>query len=618
MHRFTPALLAAFGLMLALAGLAFADPGPSRTDAPDQNLTLDLYMSATDGGPLTRGFVSTTNQVHANVGYADARGQRYTLRVKDLSGITVFSKETPAFNGAGSWSTAISITDFVATYAANLASGQTTLDESMSALGDQCQDIPPVPAVWPPSDPGDAYSKWLKDTLDRLESARSSSLEMTRTIQALASLPDVADDAGLAGGLASARDGLAGAEMKLGDAKPKLRPETGRPDPQAGCALIGEARSSADGAKLALTAAAASLVGADVSGWRLPLVAGRYGDGGEFLGCQQYATDLVQIVNDNPADSPTKGVAWTVGDAGAPALIFPSPEEADRSSAGRLNVTYAGGAEAMYAQSVQVPGLNREAMIGAFVTDEKCVPVDGMSVSFAVDPAEAGTIAPAMVTLEQGVAETTLTSGNIAARAKVNAVIEGGATVTGRGDFSVIGPASTVEFKGLRRSRLNRAALQAKDRRISLSVFATDANNQPVADLTEMVVEVRNDPNDPASPGVLAFERVRLNTNQREVVELGKRAELVSYKGFSTFFPCEAGYRCENLYLMAGNEADGRLTLVATVDGKSEEARVDIVTEPQIFLPFLSKQFDVYAPPTYITIPPEPLATPSTDELRRR
>ena len=616
MHRFTPALLAAFGLMLALAGLAFADPGPSRVDAPDQDLTLDLYMSATEGGALTRSFVSTTNQVYANIGYENARGQKYTLRVKDLSGITVFSKETATFNGAGSWSTAISITDFVTTYATNLAGGQVTLDETMSALGDQCQDIPPVPAVWPPSDPGDEYSKWLKDTLDKLESARSSTLEMTRTVQALASLPDVATDAVLAGGLATARDGLAVAEMKLGDAKPKMRPETGRPDPQAGCALIGEAGSAVDGAKLALTAAAASLAGADVSGWRLPLVAGRYGDGGEFLGCQQYATDLVQT--DNPSDSPTKGVAWTVGDAGAPALIFPSPEEADRSSAGRLNVTYAGDAEAMYAQTVLVPGLNREAMIGAFVTDDKCVPVDGMSISFAVDPSEAGAISPAMVTLDQGVAETTLTSGSIAARAKVNAVISGGETVTGRGDFSVIGPASTVEFKGLRRSKLNRTALQAKDRRISLSVFATDANNQPVADLTAMVVEVRNDPNDPASPGVLAYERVRLNTNQREVVELGKRAELVSYKGFSTFFPCDAGYRCENLYLMAGNEADGRLTLVATVDGESVEARVDIVTEPQIFLPFLSKQFDLYAPPTYITIPPEPLATPSTDELRRR
>lgn len=622
MNRFISALLAAFGLTLALVSLSLADNSPAAANGPegvDQDIVLGLYMSATADGSLERSFISGTNGLHAVIEYQNGRGQKYFLRVKDLSGITVLRQETTPLSGAaGRWSTPVSITHFVNTYRDNLASGGTVLAQNLSEIKTKCQSIPPVPAVWPPSDPNpsDDYSKWLKEVLDKLEGARSATLEMTRTAQAMASLPDVADDAALSGGIASARAALTSAETRLGQVKPKLQPETGRPDPQAGCMIVDDAANQINTAAAALVGVVGALP-ADVSGWRLPTVSARYADDGAFLGCQQFNTDLIQIVNNQPADSPTKSIAWAVGDAGPAKLIFPSPEEADRASAGRLDIMYAGGAEAMYAQTVLVDGLNRDATVGAYVTDEKCIPVSGVQLAFAIDPPEAGSVSPQTLVISGGLATTQLSSGNIAARAKINAIVSaGGAELSGRGEFSVIGPAKTVEFKGLRRNELNRAALQSKDRRLSLSVFATDANGATVADLTKILVEIRNDPNDVARPGVLAYD-VILPGGVRQTIELGKRAEMVTYKGFSTIWPCEVpNARCENLYLMAGTEADGRLDLIATVDGESTESRVTIVTKPQIFLPFLSQRFDVYAPPTYITIPTaEAMATPSLEEL---
>jgi hypothetical protein len=624
MNRFISALLAAFGLTLALVSLSLADNSPRAAQGSqglDQDTQLDLFMSATADGPLQRSFISGTQGLHAVIEYQNGRGQKYFLRVKDLSGITVLRKETAALSGAaGRWSTPVSITNFVNTYRDNLATGGTALAQNLSETKTKCQNIPPVPAVWPPSDPNptDDYSKWLKEVLDKLEGARSATLEMTRTAQAMASLPDVAEDAALASGLATARAELTTAETRLAQVKPKLQPETGRPDPQAGCIIVDDAANRIATATASLAVAIAALP-ADVSGWRLPTVSARYADDGAFLGCQQFNTDLIQIVNNQPADSPTKSIAWAVGNAGPAKLIFPSPEEADRASVGRLDVMYAGGADAMYAQTVLVDGLNRDATVGAYVTDEKCIPVEGVQMAFSIDPPEAGSVSPQTLVITGGLATTQLSSGNIAARAKINAIVSaGGAELSGRGEFSVIGPAKTVEFKGLRRNELNRAALQPKDRRLSLSVFATDANGATVADLTQVVVEIRNDPNDIATPGVLAYDAVNLGTGIRQTIELGKRAELVTYKGFSTIFPCEIpNSRCENLYLMAGTEADGRLDLVATVDGVSTESRVTIVTKPQIFLPFLSQRFDVYAPPTFITIPTvEAMATPSLEELR--
>lgn len=611
MQRLTPAFLALAVLGATLAGLSLAAhlsrPVPeafarAADPAIEQAVQLDLFMSDSPNGSPQRNFMTSTHQVHAVVRYSDAPGLRYRLRARDLSGIVVKTKDLAVFNGAGQVSEPISAADFVAAYSAGMADQSALLREDIPKHQSQCNpsNIPPVPPVWPPQDPRDPFATWLKDTNALVESTRSTTAEMTRTLQAFLTMPEVGTVPALQTALEGARVDLAMADQKLKQVPSVMQPEGQRPNPQAGCALITEAMGHL-GQGLDDADQASASVPQDVSGWHLPPTSARY-DMGVFVSCIQYEVDLLEIKNNRPADNATAMTQWTLGTPGEAALVFPKPNLVDAASSGMLNVSYTDGAEAMYAQTVTVPGVNRGARVSAFVTDAMCIPVDGIEMTFAVDPTTAGSLSQTAVQVSDGVAETDLSSGNIAARGKVNGVAcvgdcdAGGSKITGSAGFDVIGPVDQLEIKVSPPNTLNPHATRPDQRRAQISVFAWDALTRRVANGTPL--SLRIDP----GPGVLAYERERVingrPSGQKEIITLGKRADLVIDRGVSRMPPADPGYLYGNLFLAAGDDGEGPLTLVAEAEGTVESIPYEIASRLLIYLPSTAKRHDIRATAT--------------------
>lgn len=609
MHRLTPALLAAAALTLttALAGAAWAARAAATAPAPGadgaaQQASLEVFMSDTADGPRRHSFGSATGSVFAIVAHTGAAGDRYRVRVRDLSGIAVKVMDTDALRGDGRAAVEIKAGDFVASYKGAVAAAGTLLRDNGTKLAAKCASIPT----------GNEFEEWRKDVLSTAESSRTATTEVTKTLQAVLAMPDAAPIEGIQAAVGQSSATLGEGHAKLGDAKLKLQPPTGRPDAPAACALIGEAAAKTI-AGLDQGGAALNLLPADTAGWRLPKTQAIY-DNEQFRFCTQYTTDIVAIKNNQPADTAAASSSWSVGDAGPPALMFQSPR--DVGEAGKLRLSYDGDADAMYAQTVTVAGVNRSASVAAFVTDAQCIPVDGVEVTFSVDPSTAGSVTPAKVTAADGVVQAAVASGNEAALAKVNAVVcvgpcgEGGTQVKGSASFDVIGTTKNPDLKIIPHTRLNPLNSIAAYRKGQISAFPKDAFSRSVAPGTTMVVRIQS------GPGQLAYNRTRIVNGRpvgdEQVIVVGKKADLVVMdNGTTRIPPTEPGYSYGNLYLQKGNDGEGKLVLAAEADGVTQTLEYEIASRMSIFMPAAVKAYDIRIPlPTPTRRPLLPTETP--------
>jgi hypothetical protein len=625
MHRLTPALLAATVLSLTFVGLTLAarvTQTEAATHAADQSGDLELFMSNSETGPRMHSFTSDTPRVYAIVAYSGAKNERYRVRVRDLGGIEVKTKDTPALSGDGRHAVEIVPGDFLASYQRRIGEAMAKLPGDVTANRANCAParVPPVPNPWPPRNPDPEFEKWMRDTKNSVVSTQATTVDLTRTLQAMLMMPDVAGMQSLSSSLALGRDKLAAAD-KLLSAVPRTlepsRPEQPRPpDPAGGCALILAAMDQLDLGIDAVNAAMAAMP-TDTSGWHFGPTSARF-DGAEFIGCLQYEVDVLEIKNNQPSANAAASTQWTLGSPGEPALIFPKPDQVDGRRAGALSISLPANAEAMYAQSVKAPGINHKATVSAFVTDAKCIPVNGATVTFAVDPATGGTLTPSSVPVVDGIAEAEMVSGNDAARGKVNAVLCVGDCASGKqvkasAGFNVIGPAKQISFKINPPKQLNRFATREDQRIALISVFAKDAFGQDVADGTTVTVQIES------GPGTLAYNREKIvngrPSGEIDPVTLGKRADLVIEDGVSKIVGTDPGYVYHDLYLTPGNEPNGKLTLVAEADGTRETMAYEITSKTFIYLPSTTRNYNIRVQMTTSPTPTRrPLLPTETNE----
>lgn len=603
MHRLTPALLAATLLSLTFVGLTLAahvTQPESATQAVDQTGDLDLYMSNSETGPHMHSFTSDTPFVYAIVAYTGAKNERYRVRVRDLAGIEVKTQDTPVLSGDGSHPVKIAAGDFVASYKRRIGEAMAKLPGDVTTNRANCDAarVPPVPSPWPPRNPDPEFEKWMRDTKNAVVSTQATTVDLTRTLQAMLMLPDVATMPTLSSALSLGREKLAAADILLSAVPRTLepsRPEQPRPpNPAAGCALILSAMDQMQQGIDAVNAAMAAMP-TDTTGWHFGPTSARF-DGAEFIGCLQYEVDVLEIKNNQPAANAAASTQWTLGSPGEPALIFPKPDQIDGRRAGALSISLPANAEAMYAQSVTAPGINHKATVSAFVTDAKCIPVNGVNITFAVDPATGGTLTPSSMPVVDGLAQAEMVSGNDAARGKVNAVLCVGDCASGKqvkasAGFNVIGPAKQISFKINPPNQLNRFATR-EDKRVALiSVFAKDAFGQNVADGTAVTVKIES------GPGMLGYNREKLvngrPSGEIEPITLGKRADLVIEDGISKIVGTDPGYAYHDLYLTPGNDPNGKLTLVAEADGSRETMAYEITSKTFIYLPSTTRNYNI-------------------------
>lgn len=623
MHRamLPPAVAAIMGAVVMVGGAMTIAAMPADSDDSAPLATaLDIYMSDAADGMRQRSFVSDTNRVFAVVAFENANQEVYDVRLRDLSGIEVFRDEVE-LTGTGMESREITIDDFVDSYERGIDAQGGSLQDSMSDLEAYCEDPPDAPSPWPPEPPANptpgaatptptGFFRWRSLMLDATESSNTAAAELMRTIRAAASLPDVQEVPEIRDPLQASVQHLLVASQHLTDASravnpPGVGPGTPTPDPPTvpdpprACELVAQAGTEVADAMDSVMAARAALPD-DTSTWRIPRTTARYDDGGAFASCLQYSTDLVVPDRETAADT----VSWAVGDPGRPALVFPGPELVDPSNLGQMAVS----PRTLYASSVTAPDVPREARVTAFVTDDQCVPVSGITMTFGVDPEEAGIVTPLMVPITDGLATSQLQAG---ADAHSTSVVTGVTCVddcprpvSGSGSFSVIGPAHTLQFI------VNKKVINpVLDERAHMSVRLVDRHGRNVADGTFVTVSIAA-----GDPGVLARDvTARANpTPQPEL--LGKSVRMITRDGFSNV---PAGddpglIYSPGLYLMKGADGEGLVELNAVADGGATAPPqiVEIKSEQPVYLPLVMRAYDILATPPFID-PENPPITPT-------
>ncbi len=597
----------AIGVLMVVGGPAH--PAAAAPLAQTDRVNAQLYMSDVRDGDPRRNFGAAATSLFAVVAYDNAAGgEQFVVQLRDLSGVVVKKQSLPALSaGAGKRSIAVSAADFVSSYRSAISVTQLALSESIASVGTKCQNFPPPPDTWPiqlptpqpgqptpTASPPHPYQRWLPTILDPLDASALTTSELSRTLQAMLGLPDMAP--GRAGAaavpdLSAARNALEQALVKLQQVPGLLQPQQAnegppiKPDPARGCMIVAEATALIATAQTKVATGLAA-VPSDTTGWAIPRTTASY-QGSRLQACVQYNTDLFDVVGGQQRTTPADTALWTVGDPGAPALIFPSPDQTDRGNLGGLRLTYPDGATAVYATSVTAPGVNHQARFSAFVTDRNCLPVSGTKVEFSLDPTGFGTLSSAEVTPVEGVAEVTYTAGSA-----VPAPQPDHGQVTLRADagdieaatkFNVVGPAVNM------RIIVNPKAIhRIRDRRGGVTVEIKDLNGNNVADGTPVKLRLL-----PPSVGYLAYERRVPGQNEPEVVNSGTSIDLITDRGRTIVPPSQSNLA--GVYIVSDGrdgdvivevEADGAKANSNIVEvGKPPVAGVSIVSTGTIFLP---------------------------------
>ncbi|MEO8082375.1 MAG: hypothetical protein ABI780_00990 [Ardenticatenales bacterium] len=625
--------VAAGGLMAIGGGHAM--PVGAKPALQDE-INAHLYMSQVRDGEPERNFGTAASTLYAVVDYDHAAGgEQFIVQLRDLSGVVIKKQSlTPLTAGDGKRSVMVTANDFMASYRAAISVTQFALTESMAATVSKCQNYPPPPDTWPiqlptpqpgqptpTAGPPHPYQRWLPTILDPLDASTLTTSELSRTLQAVLGMPDLADGrpgGGAAPDFRAAQTDLVNALERLQQVptllQPPQVPEDGptiKPDPARGCLLVNEAATWLVSARAKIASAVTALP-ADTTGWALPRTIASY-KGSRLQACVQYNTDLYDVVGGQQRSTPADTVLWTVGDPGAPALIFPSPDQTDRGNAGNLRLTFPTDAQAVYAKSVTVPGVNHEAKISAYITDRNCLPIAGTKVAFAVDPSGYGTLSAAEVTPDQGVAEVTYTAGN-----DVPAIEGGRGQISVRADagdieaktqFGIVGPA---EF--LRIIVNPKVIHRIIDKRGGVTVELKDKNGNSVADGTAVKLRLI-----PPSVGQLAYERQVPGQREPEVVMAGTSIDLITKSGRTIVPPSQSNLA--GVYITADGR-DGEVVVEVEADGKKANSNVEdetthkvqatifIVSTGRIFMPVAVKKNDGFprATPIVTRTPRLPLA----------
>ncbi len=621
MHRVTTVLMAASLLSLVAMGLilpasmAMADRAPAGLTSQS---TVTVYMSSSEGGPRQRTFPADTTRIYAVVAYENAVQESYVVRLTDLSGIRVLSQPIGPLSGDGTASIAVSAERFLQTYRSAYVETRDQAAADNEAIVDACQNRPAVPEPWPPPEPTpgptpppDPYVVWAEFVMGKAEQIRSTTGEMTRTLQAMTTLPNIADDLpAVATDLDGARGLLATAHGRLAATSRLLLPVTGRPDPATACQGI-QAAGQEIASAIATVDGALARLPADLSAWRFPATRARY-DGSRFAGCSEYKTDLVAGVD--PGGTPALSALWTIGDPGAPALIFPAADQTDRGLVGYLSLRLPEGARHLYARQVKVPGAPHEGDLGAFVTDANCLPVTQNVVLWASPELSGGaTVDPSTVVAQEGEASAKLLAGDdvthmrqggwviacagadcvpLAPTPRPGAVPPGQAWGSVR--FEVVGTAAvTNTLLKIDPDEINRAS----DETAGIALQVNDRNGRPVANGTRAQIWI-----DVGSPGLLAYDRRRVvggrPVGDAERVVLGKSADVVVDGGL-TRYPASSDPGFVNtgrLFLFAGDQRDGEVTLCYRVDAVEacQPKAVTIVNRIQLYLPSVMREHAQY------------------------
>src|SRR3990170_5784833 len=279
MYRLTAVLVATSVLSLILLGLLLPAPSAQGWRVPNASplaTSLEIYMSATEGGPRQTNFLSDTSHVRAVIAYEGAVNEQYMVRLRDLSGITVLSRQFAPSSGDGQVSVGITADDFIASYKRNADDQSNPLQEDIGLAGGWCTNIPSVPDPWPPPQPtpgpgptptSDPYLGWSEAMLNALEGARSATTELTRTLQAMLTLPGLSTELPAAyNDVTAARQQLTQANALLVAVPQLLRPAPPpsptpgpgqptptaapppRPDPQTACQRVTQAKAAIDDA----------------------------------------------------------------------------------------------------------------------------------------------------------------------------------------------------------------------------------------------------------------------------------------------------------------------------------------------------------------------------------
>jgi hypothetical protein len=626
MRRATPSLvtasLIAAALMCIGAAAIAAMPSDSAADSP-QATALEVYMSDEAGGVVKRTFMSDTNRVFAVVSFEEAGNERYHLRLRDLSGIEVF-REAVTLSGTGTESREITTDDFVNSYEAGVDTQGQALSDSMGDLARYCENPPDAPSPWPPEPPSSptpgptptpsGFFRWRALMLDGIESSDSIIAELGRTLRAVGSMPDVQDTPEIGENIDESLRLLGEASEKLALAEravnpPGVGPGTPTPDPpvvpdpQAACGFVAEADDLVDGA-LAASDAAMTAIPEDTSDWRFAQTSARYVDG-IFSSCLQYNTDLVVPEHETAADT----TSWTVGDPGEPALVFPGPDLVDKSNLGQIAVS----PRELYASSVQVPGVVREATVSAFVTDAQCHALSGISMTFGVDPTEAGSVLPRIAEVGEGLAQAELVAGDVITRGTevtgfVCADEECDRPVDGSGSFTVIGPPFYLRFN------VNKKTINPiLDEVANISVRAIDRNGRNVADGSIITVSIAA-----GDPGVLARDVTSVSSPAPQSELLGKFVRTFTRRGFSSVPPGDDPglIYSPDLYVMKGADGEGLVELNAIASsGATADQLILIESKLLVYLPLSMKGYDVLATPPYVD-PDNPPITPTPTPTR--
>lgn len=634
MPRLTSVLVAALSVLgvaaggLMVIGGSQATPVAAKPAAQQDEITAHLYMSNVRDGEPVRNFGTAASSLFAVVAYEQAAGgEQFIVQLRDLSGVVIKKQSlTPLTAGAGKRSVPVSAADFVASYRSAISVTQFALTESMAATVSKCQNFPAPPDSWPiqlptpqpgqptpTAGPPHPYQRWLPTILDPLDASTLTTSELSRTLQAVLGMPDLAagrPGAGAAPEFHAAQTDLVAALERLQQVPTLLQPPQVpegpaiKPDPARGCALVNEAAVSLAAARTKLAAAVAALP-TDTTGWTLPRTIASY-KGDRLQACVQYNTDLYDVVGGQQRSTPADTVLWTVGDPGAPALIFPSPDQTDRGNAGNLRLTFPGGATAVFAKAVTVPGVNHEAKISAYVTDRNCLPIVGTKVAFAVDPSGFGSLGAAEVMPDEGIAEVTYTAGNDVpaderGRGQISVRAEAG-SIQAKTQFGIVGPA---EF--LRIIVNPKVIHRVVDKRGGVTIELKDKNGNSVADGTMVKLRLV-----PPSVGQLAYERRVPGQREPEVVNAGTSIDLITQSGRTIVPPSQSNLA--GVFIMADGR-DGEVILEVEADGKkaTSSKEIYIVSTGRIFMPVSVKKIGGFPPATpIVTRTPRQPAAQST------
>ena len=108
------------------------------------------------------------------------------------------------------------------------------------------------------------------------------------------------------------------------------------PDPAGACQAVADAIPQAQTATTKCDSVLARIP-ADVATWRFPPASALYDDT-RFVRCQPYIIELVSSGSGSGEGTAAASSPWVIGQPGEPALLFPGPEQTDRSELQQLGL----------------------------------------------------------------------------------------------------------------------------------------------------------------------------------------------------------------------------------------------------------------------------------------